>query len=237
MFRAGIVHLLEQTDDIRVVGEIPDGASAVTAVGEVKPDLVLMDISMPCVSGSAASREILQAFPDTRILVLSSYVEQTDVLDALDAGVAGYLLKDADPDELLAGIRSAVRDESPMAARAARRLVTAWRERGSGGDVATFDGGRLAIDRIRHEVRVDGRTCDLTITEYELLVALTRRPGRVYTRLELTYRARGHEFEGYERTIDGHIKNLRRKIETEPASPRFVVTVRGVGYRLGVQAG
>jgi DNA-binding response OmpR family regulator len=236
MFRAGVASLLEQTDDIRVVAEVSDGACAVSAVGEVEPDLVLMDISMPQIGGSAASRQILQAHPGTRILVLSSYVERADVLDALDAGVVGYLLKDAAPDELLAGIRAALRDESPLAARAAGQLVAAWRERGGVGDVAAFDGGRLVIDTSRHEVRVDGRPVDLTVTEYELLVALAGRPGRVYSRLELTYRARGHEFEGYERTIDGHIKNLRRKIEIDPASPRFVVTVRGVGYRLGVHA-
>jgi DNA-binding response OmpR family regulator len=99
----------------------------------------------------------------------------------------------------------------------------------------TFDDGRMEIDRVRHEVRIAGRSCDLTASEFNLLVALAGRPGRVYTREELAYRARGHDFEGYARTVDAHVKNLRRKIEEDAARPRYVTTVRGVGYRLGVQ--
>jgi DNA-binding response OmpR family regulator len=99
----------------------------------------------------------------------------------------------------------------------------------------TFGRGRLEIDPIRHEVRVDRRPCDLTVTEYEILAALAGRPGRVYSRAELTYHSRGHDFEGYERTVDAHVKNLRRKLGDDPAAPQIVETVRGVGYRLGVQ--
>jgi DNA-binding response OmpR family regulator len=104
-----------------------------------------------------------------------------------------------------------------------------------GQDVSTFDDGRLEIDRVRHEVRLRGRPCWLTFTEYEVLAALASHPGRVYSRAELTYQSRGHDFEGYERTVDVHVKNLRRKIEEDPGAPRLVETVRGVGYRLGVR--
>src|SRR5215210_624627 len=128
LVRAGIAQLLEQTDDIVVVGEASDGEEAVAAVEALKPDLVLMDLSMPRLDGSAATRRIHRTHPDVRIVVLSSYVDRADVLDALDAGAVGYLLKDARPDELLSGIRSAVGDGAPLAPRAAREVVSAWRD-------------------------------------------------------------------------------------------------------------
>jgi DNA-binding response OmpR family regulator len=98
-----------------------------------------------------------------------------------------------------------------------------------------FDGGRLEIDTVRHEVRIAGEPVDLTPSEYKLLLALAAYPGRAYSRFELINRVQGHEFEGYERTIDAHVKNLRRKIEPDHAKPRYVETVAGVGYRLGVR--
>ena len=233
IFRVGIARLLAGADDIALVGEAGDGEAACAAVDELRPDLVLMDLVMPRVDGSAATRRILGAHPGTRIVILSSYAERFDVLDALESGAIGYLRKDAQGDELLAGIRAAARGPA-LAAGAVQELATGWRDRDPDADVHVYDDGRLAIDHVRHEVRVDGRPRKLTLTEFELLKALAARPGRVYSRLELTYRTRGHAFEGYERTVDVHVKNLRRKIEADPANPRIVETVRGVGYRLGV---
>jgi two-component system, OmpR family, response regulator RegX3 len=100
--------------------------------------------------------------------------------------------------------------------------------------VQTLDGGRLRIDEIRHEVVLDGAPIALTPSEFKLLAALATYPGRVYSRFELINRVQGTDFEGYERTIDAHVKNLRRKIEDDPAAPRYVQTVHGIGYRLGV---
>lgn len=234
IFRVGVARLLEQTDDIVLVGEAEDGEQACAAVDRLRPDLVLMDLVMPKVDGSDATRRILERHPDVRIVVLSTYVERRDVLDALESGAVGYVRKDAPPDELLGGIRSAVRDHLPLVAGAVQDLLAAWRGREDSPDVETFDDGRLVIDHVRHEVRVDGSVCNLTLTEFEMLAALAGHPGRVYSRLELTSHARGHAFEGYERTVDVHVKNLRRKIESSSASPRFIETVRGVGYRLGV---
>jgi DNA-binding response OmpR family regulator len=234
IFRMGTARLLAQTDDIVVVGEAQDGEEACVAVDHLRPDLVLMDLVMPRVDGSAATRRILESHPEVKIVVLSSYVERVDVLDALESGAVGYLRKDARPEELYAGIRTAVNDPAPLTATAVNELVQDWRSRESDSNVSSFDEGRLVIDRARHEVRVDGEARTLTLTEYELLTALAGRPGRVYSRLELTYHSRGHAFEGYERTVDVHIKNLRRKIEASSTSPRFIETVRGVGYRLGV---
>jgi DNA-binding response OmpR family regulator len=234
IFRMGVARLLAQTDDFILVGEAADGEEACAAVDRLRPDLVLMDLVMPRVDGSDATRRILGMHPDVRIVVLSTYVERGDVLDALESGAVGYVRKDAPPEELLGGIRAAIRDHLPLVAGAVQELLAAWRSQDDSPDVETFDDGRLVIDHVRHEVRVDERVCSLTLTEFEVLAALAGHPGRVYSRLELTNHARGHAFEGYERTVDVHVKNLRRKIETHSAAPRFVQTVRGVGYRLGV---
>lgn len=235
IFRVGIAQLLAQTDDFLLVGEAVDGEDACAAVDRLLPDLVLMDLVMPRVDGSEATRRILEAHPNVRIVVLSTYVERSDVLDALESGAVGYLSKDAPPGEVLAALRTALQDELSLVAGAVQDLLAAWRRRNGRSDVSAFDDGRLVIDHVRHEVRVDGRSRNLTLTEYELLAALAGHPGRVYSRLELTYHARGHAFEGYERTVDVHVKNLRRKIEPSAGLPRFVETVRGVGYRLGVE--
>ena len=102
------------------------------------------------------------------------------------------------------------------------------------GGPASYGGGRLLIDGDRRRVEVGGRAVELTPTEWGVLNALARVPGRVYSRYELINRVRGYEFEGYERTVDSHVKNLRRKIEVDPAAPQLVQTVLGAGYRLGV---
>ena len=136
LVRTGIAQLLESTDDITVVGQAADGEEGLAAVAELEPDLVLMDLSMPGMDGRTATRRIRQSHPRVRVVVLSSYAERADVLEALDAGAAGYLLKDAPPEELLAGVRSAARDESPLAPRVAREVLTAWRGSRRAGDLA-----------------------------------------------------------------------------------------------------
>ena len=135
LVRAGIAQLLESTEDISVVGQAADGEEGIAAVAELEPDLVLMDLSMPGMDGRTATRRIREAHPNVRVVVLSSYSERTDILEALDAGAAGYLLKDAPPEELLAGVRSAARDEAPLAPRVAREVLTAWRGTRKAGDL------------------------------------------------------------------------------------------------------
>jgi DNA-binding response OmpR family regulator len=152
--------------------------------------------------------------------MLSAKAATEDRVQGLLLGADDYLAKPFSPRELVARVKVVLRRGNGD---------------GAGESMAVFDDGRMEIDRVRHEVRVDGRLRDLTPSEFNLLVALAGRPGRVYSRDELAYRARGHDFEGYARTIDAHVKNLRRKIEDDPALPRYVETIRGVGYRLGVQ--
>jgi DNA-binding NarL/FixJ family response regulator len=135
LFRAGITQLLEQTTDIAVVGQAAGGQEALAMVIKLAPDVVLMDLSMPGVDGSAATRQIHQACPEVRVVVLSSYVDRIDVLGAMEAGAVGYLVKDARPDELLSGIRAAFDDGSPLAAQAAREIVTAWRDSQGPGEL------------------------------------------------------------------------------------------------------
>jgi DNA-binding NarL/FixJ family response regulator len=137
LVRAGIAQLLESTDDIEVVGQASDGEEGIAAVAELEPDLVLMDLSMQGMDGRTATRRIREAHPKVRVVVLSSYAERADVLEALDAGAAGYLLKDAPPGDLLAGVRSAARDESPLAPRVAREVLTAWRGSRKAGELTS----------------------------------------------------------------------------------------------------
>ena len=137
LIRAGLARLLDESDDITVVGEAGDGEEALVKVAELQPDLVLMDLSMPRLDGAGATRRILEAHPDVRILVLSSFVDRAGVLDALDAGAVGYLLKDSRPEELLLGIRSALAQGAPLAPRAAQELVGAWRDMHEPGVLTT----------------------------------------------------------------------------------------------------
>jgi DNA-binding response OmpR family regulator len=181
--------------------------------------LLIVDLVLPDVSGTAVLHEVRRR-SDVPIMMLSGQAGTEDRIEALIAGADDYMTKPFSPRELAARVKA---------------LLRRGGGKGSGQDVSTFADGRLEIDRVRHEVRVCGRPCELTLTEYEIVATLAGHPGRVYSRAELTYHSRGHDFEGYERTVDAHVKNLRRKLADDPAAPPLIETVRGVGYRLGVR--
>jgi len=145
LFRAGITQLFAQTEDIVMVGEAADGDEALSTIAALRPDVVLMDLSMPRMSGNVATRRIHELYPEVRVVVVSSYVDRADVLDALDAGAVGYLLKDAHPDELLAGIRSALANGTPLAPRAASEVVQAWRDTHEVGELTARELDVLAL--------------------------------------------------------------------------------------------
>lgn len=201
---------------VHAAGKGGDGLATATARS---PALIVLDLGLPDVPGEAVLREVRRR-SDVPILVLSARGRMEERVKGLGLGADDYLPKPFSPLELVARVKALLR-------RAGGRVT----ER----DLLAFDGGRLQIDTVRHEVRVAGARCDVTRSEFELLEVLAQYPGRVYSRAEIAYRLRGHDFEGDERVVDVHVRNLRRKIEADPPRPRCVETVRGVGYRLGVE--
>jgi DNA-binding response OmpR family regulator len=193
------------------------GAEAISLVASAAPDLVVLDLGLPDVPGEAVARE-LAAAPGTRVLMLTAKSGEEDRVRGLELGADDYVTKPFSPRELVLRVQAVLRRGAPSASPG----------------TAGYGDGELVIDEPRRTVTVRGARADLTPTEWGILVALAGVPGRVYSRFELINRVRGYEFEGYERTVDSHVKNLRRKIEAEPASPRIVQTVLGGGYRMGL---
>ena len=194
-----------------------NGAEGLSLAERTKPGLIVLDLMLPDVSGEEICREI-RSRSDIPILMLTAKSAEEERIAGLTLGADDYLTKPFSPRELVARVRAILR----RSAGAETPLV----------EKLSFDRGRLLIDAIEHEVLIDGEPVDLTPNEYKLLVTLARYPGRVYSRFELINHVQGHDFDGYERTIDVHVKNLRKKIEPDPRNPRYVQTVFGAGYRL-----
>lgn len=194
------------------------GAEAILLAGRAAPDLIVLDLRLPDVSGEEVAREVRRE-SGVPILMLTAKSAEEDRIRGLELGADDYVTKPFSPRELVLRVRAILR-------------------RGPGGqpqgDRGSFGEGELVIDDARREVLVREERVELTPTEWGILAALARVPGRVYSRYELINQVRGYEFEGYERTIDSHVKNLRRKLERDPHDPRIVETVLGAGYRLGL---
>jgi DNA-binding response OmpR family regulator len=193
------------------------GAEAITMAAEAAPDLVVLDLGLPDVPGETVARE-LRAAAATPILMLTARSSEEDRIRGLELGADDYVTKPFSPRELVLRVQAILRRGGSVA------------EQG----VTSYGSGVLVIDEPRRLVTVRGDSVDLTPTERGVLVALATVPGRVYSRFELINRVRGYEFEGYERTVDSHVKNLRRKIESDPGHPQIIQTVHGGGYRLGL---
>ena len=193
------------------------GAEAISLAATAAPDLVVLDLGLPDVPGEEVARE-LRATAATPILMLTAKSTEEDRIRGLELGADDYVTKPFSPRELVLRVQAILRRGSPAADQ----------------EVSSYGGGELVIDEPRRIATVRGAQTELTPTEWGVLVALATVPGRVYSRFELINRVRGYEFEGYERTVDSHVKNLRRKIEEDPASPRLIRTVLGGGYRLGL---
>lgn len=195
------------------------GAEAITIVRGQEPDLVVLDLGLPDIAGEEVARE-LRTFSRVPILMLTAKAAEEDRIRGLELGADDYLTKPFSPRELILRVQAILRrthgdTEAELA--------------------LSFGGGELVIDEARREVTVRGEAVALTPTEFGVLASLARTPGRVYSRFELINRVRGYEFEGYERTIDSHIKNLRQKIERDSRQPEIVLTVLSGGYRLGLE--
>lgn len=190
------------------------GAEAIVLARTASPDLVIVDLGLPDVPGEDVVAE-LRLTGDLPIMILTAKSSEGDRIRGLELGADDYITKPFSPRELV------------LRAKAILRRGRAGAPQGR----YSFGRGEIVIDDARREVVVRGLPVDLTPTEWGLLEAVATTPGRVYSRFELINRVRGYEFEGYERTIDSHIKNLRRKIEQDPHTPLIIETVTGVGYR------
>jgi DNA-binding response OmpR family regulator len=194
------------------------GAEAIALVRESGPNLVILDLGLPDVSGEEVAREVRQ-FSAVPILMLTAKASSEDRVHGLELGADDYLTKPFSPRELVLRAKAILRRAASLDTDEPPR---------------SFGRGQLIIDEARRDVRIGDESVALTPTEFGIITALARMPGRIYTRYELINRVRGYEFEGYERTIDSHIKNLRRKIERDPHHPEVIVTVLSGGYRLGL---
>jgi DNA-binding response OmpR family regulator len=196
------------------------GAEALSHASDRTLDLVILDLGLPDVPGEEVAREI-KVGSGTPILMLTAKSDERDRIAGLELGADDYVTKPFSPRELVLRVQA---------------ILRRGRGPGTGMESATlsFGDAQLVIEEDFRRVEVRGEPVDLTPTEWGLLLALARVPGRVYSRYELINRVRGYEFEGYERTVDSHIKNLRRKIEVDSSNPQIVETVLSAGYRLGL---
>ncbi|SRR6266487_5838058 len=206
------VYLEREGHSVLVVG---DGRQALDAARARRPDLLVLDVMMPGVDGLDVCR-ILRTESPLPILLLTARSTEEDILLGLDLGADDYLTKPYSPRELTARVRALLRRTGSVGADS--RAVVAV--------------GGLEIDPGRFEVRIDGRPITLTAKEFGILETLAAEPGRAYTRAQILERAFGFDHYVLERTVDAHVMNLRRKIEDNPAEPRYVVTVYGRGYKL-----
>jgi DNA-binding response OmpR family regulator len=190
-----------------------DGLEALQVAGRTRPDLIVLDIMMPRMDGIG----FLKAFRRTSeapVIVLTARVEEADTVLGLELGADDYVTKPFSPRELEARIRAVLR-----------------RVEGPDREPEILRSGDIVLDRDAHTVTVAGQPVDLTPSEFALLYTLMAEPGRVHSRAALLAETQGDAYAGYERTIDVHISHLRTKIETDPASPRYIETVYGIGYR------
>jgi two-component system alkaline phosphatase synthesis response regulator PhoP len=190
-----------------------DGNEALMRAHSERPDLIILDLGLPGLDGLEVTRR-LRRDSGVPIIMLTARHEETDKVVGLELGADDYVTKPFSPRELEARVRAVLR-------RQARDT-----------DADLLRAGDLTLDVPRLRTDIAGRPASLTATEFQLLTALARQPGRVFTRAQLLDAIHGVAFESYERAIDAHVKNIRRKIEPDPRTPRYLLTVYGVGYRL-----
>ena len=194
------------------------GQEALDVAGRLKPDLVVLDLMLPDLAGEEVARS-LRAISQVPIIMLTAKADEADRVAGLRLGADDYVVKPFSPLELVARVDAVLRRARP----------------GGADGMLSFGDGSLVIDQAGREVRLDGEPVGLTRSEFDLLTALATTPGRVFSRYELVARVHGYDYEGYERTADVHVKNLRAKLGDDPKDPRWIVTVPGVGYKFGTR--
>jgi two-component system alkaline phosphatase synthesis response regulator PhoP len=194
-----------------------DGEEAMYAIRRERPDLIVLDLMLPKRDGWEITKRVRadERLASTPILMLTARVEDSDRILGFELGADDYLTKPFNPLEVVARVRAILR-----------------RATGNPTSPHILEVGSLRLDADDHTVSVGGQPLELTPTEYALLLALMKRPNHTYTRAELIEEALGYAYEGLERTLDSHIKNLRKKLNDDPVQPRYIETVFGVGYRL-----
>jgi two-component system alkaline phosphatase synthesis response regulator PhoP len=192
-----------------------DGNRAIALAREKQPDLVVLDLGLPGMDGLDVTRAIRKS-GDTPIIMLTARGEETDKLIGLELGADDYIVKPFSPKELVARVRAVLRRAESRREEEALQVVRA---------------ADLTLDLPKMAATVGNKPVQLTTTEFQLLATMARQPGRIFTRAQLLDAVRGVAFESYERAIDAHIKNIRRKIEPEAREPRYILTVYGVGYK------
>ncbi len=202
-------------DGYKVVTAL-NGKEAMESYKEFNPDLIILDLMLPDISGEEICKRIRKN-SSVPIIMLTAKVSDDEVITGLDIGADDYVLKPFSPRQLLARVAAVL-----------RRVV---KEPVADTGKIIFDNGDLVIDTFVHEIRKAGNTINVTPNEYRILVTMAGFPKKTFTRDELINMALGDDFEGFDRTVDTHIKNLRQKIEDDPKAPRYLVTVHGVGYR------
>jgi DNA-binding response OmpR family regulator len=195
-----------------------DGREALDSFDRCRPALVVLDLMLPGLSGEHVCREI-RAKSRVPVIMLTAKTAEEDILKGLGLGADDYITKPFSPRLLMAKIETVLRRTSNEVIPLSKELI--------------FDGGRLVIDSERHEVRKDGERVPFTPNEYSVFFTMASFPTRAFSRDELISHALGEAFDGYDRVIDTHIKNIRQKIEDDSKNPKYVLTVHGVGYSFG----
>jgi len=214
-----LVKLYLSRDGYRVLTAY-DGLEALRQARQSRPDLIVLDIMLPGMDGLEITRT-LRAESDVPIIMLTAKTTEQDRLTGLSLGADDYVIKPFSPKELAARVRAVLRrlPEEPM------------------HGAEEIKHGDLTVNFIKREASVNGKPLNLTMIEFKLLGVLIKEPGRVFSRAQLIEKALGFDFDGFDRTIDVHILNLRRKLEPDPRRPRFIKTVYGAGYKLSEVGG
>jgi DNA-binding response OmpR family regulator len=196
-----------------------DGEAGLAAFKATLPDLIVLDLMLPKISGEAVCREI-RDISRVPIIMLTAKSREDDKLSGFSLGADDYVTKPFSPKELIARVQSILRrcneGVSPLF------------------NSMSWNDGDLEIEFESHVVKKKGSDVNLTLSEFKILASLVKYPGKAFTRDELIDNAFKSDFDGFERTVDSHVKNLRNKIEDDTANPRYILTVRGVGYKFGI---
>ncbi len=194
------------------------GKDALEEFERCSPSLVILDLMLPDISGEEIC-SIIRKRSRVPIIMLTARIEEEDILRGLNIGADDYVTKPFSPRQLVARVNAVLRRSDEAAVPLS--------------DIITFDNNQLVIDILQHQIKRNGEIVNLTPNEYKLLIIMAKYPDKTFTREELITMALGEDYDGYDRTVDTHIKNIRQKIEPDPRNPRFILTVHGVGYRFG----